>query len=487
MFNAPTSVEEAVARRERSLKLLTFNRTDAGNAEAFALLYGHAWRYDYSLGIWRQFNTRFWEADDRGAADRAALETARQRFEAAKLIEDADEKKKAIMWALHSESSYGRKAMLASAESITALATTAADYDRDRFLLAVGNGTLNLGSGELRESRPEDLITRATSVPYLPNAECLRWTRFLNEIFLNDAEVISFVQRAVGYSLTGDVREHCLFLLWGGGANGKSTFLEIVLELLGTLAAISPFSTFSIGHSAGAPRNDLARLHGVRLVKAAESQRQAELDEAFVKEVTGNDKLVARYLFMEYFEFHPQFKLWVASNYLPVIRGTDQAIWRRIRLIPFPAQFTGKNRDSQLREKLEAELPGILAWAVRGCLEWQRAGLGMAPVVERATLNYRQESDHFGRFLGECCTTDPGNQVGGKELFEAYVEWCGQKGEKPESTNTFAKTLAERGMGKKRSSKGIVYMGVGLRPRTRPAETTNTPSKRNKAAQKRTS
>ena len=171
----------------------------------------------------------------------------------------------------------------------------------------------------------------------------------------------------------------------------------------------------------------------------------------------------ARYLYQEYFDFRPQFKVWLTTNHLPDIRGTDDAIWRRIHLIPFKQQFTGKSCDSKLRNKLERELSGILAWAVRGCLEWQRSGLGVASVVKAATLDYRRESDQIARFLKERCSRRADDQTLGHELYEAYSQWCADRGEKPEANNTFAKTLAEHGIGKKRTQKGTVYKGVGLK------------------------
>jgi putative DNA primase/helicase len=440
------------------------NLTDAGNAEAFTILHGERFRYDHSRGKWLVWNGRYWAADENGEADRAALDTARKRLMAAMLIIDTDDRQDAAEWSLHSESTYARRAMLTSAQSIETLATTAADYDRDPFLFTVKNGTIHLRSGELRECSPGDLITRASQVDYLAGAQCPRWMRFLEEIFLGDEELIKFVQRAAGYTFTGDTREQCLFVLYGGGANGKSTFLEIMLKLVGTHGAITSFSTFLVHQNPGTPRNDVAKLHGARLVKAAESQKQAALDEATVKEVTGGDTISARFLFREFFDFRPQFKIWLTTNHRPTISGTDDAIWRRIRLIPFNQQFAGKHRDSRLREKLEAELSGILAWAVRGCLEWQRIGLGNAPAVESATLQYRRDSDHFGRFLNERCTDRPGDQASGQELFDAYVQWCVNTGEKPESNNIFAKALADRAMQKKRTRKGTMYTGVGLRP-----------------------
>jgi putative DNA primase/helicase len=211
-------------------------------------------------------------------------------------------------------------------------------------------------------------------------------------------------------------------------------------------------------------------LHGARFVKAAESEHRAPLNEALVKEVTGEDTIAARFLFKEHFAFKPRFKIWLLSNHKPDIRGTDRAIWRRVRLIPFEQHFEGASRDSSLREKLDAELSGILTWAVQGCLSWQDRGLGDTPRVAQATLEYRQESDQVGRFIKDRCTTEPKSSTAAKKLFEAYVEWCGQRGEKSEANNLFARRLAESGITKKRGRRGFVYLGVGLAPVALPTE-----------------
>ena len=469
MGGAPESPEAAI-NRERLSRLRGFNLTDAGNAEAFDLLHGHRFRYDHTRGCWMFWNGCYWGVDETGEAERAALQTVRQRLLAGALIQDKEDRKAHMGWAVESESTFRIRAMLASAQTIRTLATTTADYDRDPFLSTVGNGTLNLRKGVLGSFNPDDLVTRATRVRYVPDACCKRWIQFLHEVFAADVELIGFVQRAVGYSLTGDTREQVLFVLHGGGANGKSTFLETLLKLVGTHGAITSFATFLVHQSPGTPRNDIAQLHGARLVKATESQKQALLDEATVKEVTGGDSISARFLFHEFFSFRPQFKIWLATNHRPTIRGTDDAIWRRIRLIPFNQQFMGKRRDSKLQEKLESELSGILAWAVQGCLEWQRVGLGNAPVVESATLDYRHESDPTGRFLNERCTNQADDATSGQGLFEAYVHWCAENGEKPEANNSFAKALSERGIHKKRTKKGARYVGVGLRPRVEHAK-----------------
>jgi putative DNA primase/helicase len=458
-----TESPEAARNKPLQQKLLSLPDTDAGNAEAFVLLYGDRFRYDRSRGKRLSWNGRFWEADDRGEVERAALATVRARRAAAALIDDHKQATDRLRWALRSESVSFRESMLRSAQSIEPFATTSSEYDVDIFLFTVGNGTLNLGSGEILDARPRDLITKATDVVYEANASCPRWRSFLREIFAGDEEVIDFIQRAVGYSLTGDIREQCLFILFGQGANGKTTFLETVLRLLGTHAVTTAFSAFLAQRSPGLPRNDLATLRGARFVKAAEAEHQARLDEAIVKQLTGGDTISARFLYHEQFSFKPQFKIWLATNHKPDIRGTDNAIWRRIRLIPFSQQFNGR-ADRALLGKLEAELDGILAWAVAGCRSWLLHGLGNARTVEVATHAYKQESDQFGRFLEERCARERRLRTPGKNLYEAYAKWCVSSGEKPASNTIFAAALIVRGISKKRLREGVVYEGLGLLP-----------------------
>jgi putative DNA primase/helicase len=455
---------EAGSKKMPWRKLLSFQDTDAGNAEAFELLHGHRFRYNHTIGKWLVWTGRHWAEDKDGEANRAALSTIRARLSAATTIEDHEKMEERVKWALDSEAVWRMEALLKSARNLRSMATTTEQYDRDPFLLTVANGTVNLRTGKLQPSRPENLITRASDVLFEPNAKAPRWTQFLCEVFVDDADLIGFIQRAVGYSLTGDTREQCFFILIGNGANGKSTFVETVSELLGTHAETAEFTTFLLRRTSGAPRNDLARLHAARFVKAAEAEHQAPLAESIIKELTGEDTVAARFLFHEHFTFKPQFKIWLITNHKPEIRGAEKAIWRRVRLIPFIQQFEGTRKDSELRRKLEGELPGILAWAVRGCLTWQKQSLGVAPRVAQATEEYRQESDQIGRFLKERCTKGPKSVAPAKKLYEDYVEWCSQKLEKPEANNVFARGLAERGIGKKRASGGFVYQGVGLDP-----------------------
>lgn len=344
-------------------------------------------------------------------------------------------------------------------------------------MLSVANGTIDLRTQKLRDAQPDDLITRATEVAYDPKATAPRWLQFLTEIFAGDTELIRYVQRAVGYSFTGDTREQCFFILFGTGANGKSTFVETLCKLLGTHAETAEFSTFLVRRQQGSPRNDVARLHAARFVKAAEGDHKAVLDEALIKEVTGEDIITARFLYQEYFSFRPRFKIWLITNHKPEIRGTDPAIWRRVKLIPFTRCFDDKNREPDLRSKLEAELSGILNWAIGGCHLWQKNGLGEAPRIVQATQEYRRESDQVGRFLRDRCNLARRLGTAAQKLYESYLGWCSQQGEKPLANNVFARGLGERGISKRRGRSGITYQGVGLVSATTSVVTSLLPKK----------
>lgn len=324
------------------------------------------------------------------------------------------------------------------------------------------NGTVDLRTGELRPHRREDLITRLAPVEYDPDAEAPLWEAFLRRIMDGNEDLIRFLQRAVGYSLTGDTSEQCFFLLYGTGANGKSTFLEAIRAMLGDYAQQADFGTFLVQNRDG-PRNDVARLVGARFVSAVEVESGRRLSETLVKQLTGNDRVVARFLYREHFEFVPTFKLWLAANHKPVIRGADHAIWRRIKLIPFQVTIPPEDRDRQLAARLRAELPGVLAWAVRGCLEWQQYGLGEPPEVTEATNEYRAEMDPLGPFFGERCVLHPNARAYAGELYAGYAAWCEQAGERPMSQREFGLRLQERGFERRIVRGRVVWVGLGLR------------------------
>lgn len=437
-------------------------RTDLGNASLFAADHADQLRHVRVRRMWLSWDGTRWRRDATGDADRAAKRTIRRLLDEAVRIPDADERKRAVEWALRSQSEPRLRAMLALAVTEPEIALALDQLDGDPWLLACSNGTLDLKSPVMRAHDPKDLITLGTSIAYDPEATCPRWERFLEEIFAGDGELITFVQRFAGYCLTGDTREHVLTVLYGAGCNGKSTFIGVLQRVLGDLALTAAFETFVRQRDRG-PRNDLARLHRARLVTAAESGEGRRLDEATVKEITGGGTIAVRYLYGEHFEYTPQFKLMLVTNHRPRVDGDDDAIWRRLRLIPFEQSFEGRE-DRSLSRKLQDEGPGILAWAVQGCLAWQRDGLGHAPAVTRATAEYRQDEDVLGAFLGERCVT--AGEVATDAFRQAYDTYCRDIGDKPLPTNVLGKRLGKRGIRRERKSDGDrqhIYRGVTLK------------------------
>jgi len=460
-----------------------FKLTDMGNAERFASQHAENVRYCFPWAKWLTWDGKHWTDNTTGNLDTRAKATVRTIYaETAGSVNDT--KRKALgNHARRSESAQRLAAMLSLARSEPGIPVLPDELDRDPWLLNVANGTIDLRTGELQEHRRGDLLTKLVPVNYNPEASCPMWELFLRQIMGEQPDatnrereqvdsLVTFLQRAVGYSLTGDTREQVLIVLHGNGSNGKSTFLELVKDLLTDYAMQTPASTFLSKQGDQIP-NDVARLKGARFVCAVETDEGRRLAEAMVKQMTGSDTIAARFLRAEWFEFKPEFKVWLAANHRPVIKGTDHAIWRRIRLIPFNVRFvnrkedpeaTGPQADSTLSSTLQSELPGILAWAVRGCLDWQRNGLGTPEPVRQATAGYRAEMDVLARFLTECCVEGPRYEVSAKSMRAVYTDWCQETGERLETQTRFGSRLSERGIERERNGKGAtVYQGIGLK------------------------
>jgi putative DNA primase/helicase len=436
--------------------------SDLGNARRLVTYHGHDLRFCYSSKKWLIWTGRRWAIDNTGEVIRRAKATVAEIYEEAARAGDK-QREEIGKFAVKSESNERIKSMIALAQSEPGIPITPGEMDADPWFLNCQNGTINLRGGQLREHQRQDLITRLAPVNYKPEADCPLFIKFLDRILAGNRDLIKFVQKALGYALTGDCREQVLFMLWGSGANGKSTLLNIIAAILGTYAIQTPTETL-LAKSKGDIPNDLARLNGPRFVTAFEVDRGRRLAESLVKQLTGQDTVSARFLFAEYFDFKPQFKLFLATNHKPVIKDSSWAIWRRIRLIPFTVQIPEKEQDRQLPEKLQAELPGILAWMVRGCLSWQREGLSVPEEVNKATGEYRQEMDELGDFLEERCVVDPEESATAKGLYQAYGEWAEEAGERrPLSQKAFGTALAERGFERKRKAEGWYWRGIGLK------------------------
>ena len=402
--------------------------------------------------------------DATGGVQQLAKETVRSISQSAADETDSERREQLARWAAMSESDARIKAMMSRAES--ELAVTPEELDTDPWLLNVANGTLDLRAGTLREHSQSDRITKLAPVDWDASAEAPMWEAFLATV-LPDEGTRDFMRRLVGYGLTGVIREHIIAFLYGMGANGKSTFLETVRGMLGDrgdgYAQTAPADLLmakSFGGS-GVP-NDVARLQGVRFLVASELDEGRRLSEAFVKSLTSGDRLSARYMRGEFFEFEPTAKVVVATNHLPGIRGTDAAIWRRIRLVPFNVTIPDEEQDLELGEKLRGELSGILNWAVAGCREWQEDGLGEPKAVTEATFSFRAESDTVGEFIREKCVEGATKDAGAESLFGAYKQWMEEAGEKPLSRPGLKRTLEERGFTQVRRGSGQHWTGIGL-------------------------
>src|SRR5215217_2810585 len=436
--------------------------TDTGNAERLADRHGANLRYCHPWGKWLLYDGTRWRVDDRGAVVRLAKDTARSIFEEAKEAHSDAAANQLGKWASSSLSESKLRAMILLCQSEPGIPVLPDELDASPDLLNVLNGTIDLRSGKLREHRREDLITRVAPVEYDPDANAPAWETFLERV-LPGEELRAFVQRALGYSATGDTSEQCMFINHGGGANGKSTFQEAIAAALGDYAMRAPTEMLLTKRSGGIP-NDIARLKGSRFVASSETEEGRRLAESLIKDLTGQDTVTARFLWAELFEFTPTHKLWLSTNHKPEIRGTDNAIWRRIRLIPWTVTIPPAEQDKQLSTRLRGELPGILAWIVRGCLEWRREGLRAPDEVRRATGAYRAEMDVLAGFLAECCELDTGHWEYAKDLYECYKRWCDENGERPEPQRKFGGRLGERGFQRDRGgSRGAgIWRGVRL-------------------------
>jgi putative DNA primase/helicase len=435
--------------------------TDTGNAERLVDRHGANLRYCHPWGKWLIYDGTRWHVDDRGAVVRLAKDAARSIFEEAKEAPSDAVANQLGKWASSSLSESKLRAMISLAQSEAGIPVLPDELDASPDLLNVLNGTIDLRSGKLREHRREDLITRVAPLEYDPDANALAWETFLQRV-LPGEELRAFVQRAVGYSATGHTSEQCMFINHGGGANGKSTFQEALSAALGDYAMRTPTEMLLARRSDSVP-NDVARLKGARFVSASETEEGRRLAESRIKDLTGQDTITARFMKAEWFDFAPTHKLWLSTNHKPEIRGTDAAIWRRIRLVPWTVSIPPAQQDKKLPEKLRSELPTILAWVVRGCLQWRRKGLQAPEEVRQATGNYRSEMDVLAAFLEEYCILRSDAMAFARNLYIAYKEWCEANGEPVEKQRRFGMRLTERGL--RRQKVGGVYRwyGIGLR------------------------
>jgi P4 family phage/plasmid primase-like protien len=446
-----------------------FNSTDTGNAERLVEQHGEDLRYCHPWQKWLAWDGRRWRVDVTAEVRRRAKETARSIYSEASAVSGNDQaaemrRKELGAWARRSEARERRSAMIELAQSERCIPVLPEHLDADPWLLNCLNGVLDLRTGRLHPHRRNDLFTKLAPVAYEPEATCPTWLAFLHSIMDGNRELIGFLQRFAGYALTGVIREHVLVICYGTGSNGKSTFLETLISLMGDYAWQAPPDLLML-KSLGAHPTDVAGLFGVRFAACIETASGRRLDEARMKMLTGGDQVTARRMREDFWSFRPTHKLALGTNHRPVVATTDHGTWRRQKLVPFTVTIPTEEQDRLLPEKLRAELNGILRWAVEGCMAWQRQGLGDAEAIREATEAWRDESDVLGGFLATCCELAPRATVSVRELYARFIGYCEATGEDPLRQKPFGQRLAERGFAAMKGTGGVrLWRGLRLVP-----------------------
>lgn len=434
--------------------------TEDALALAFTRRFHRDWRYVAGWGRWLVWDGNRWRTEDTLAATdliRSVCRHAAVRAENPKVAAK-----------LASSSTVGGVERLARADRRHAANTD--EWDADPWLLNTPGGVVDLKTGRVRAHDRSDRMTKITTAT--PGGDCPTWRRFIDEVTGGDVELQAYLQRMVGYALTGSTQEHALFFLYGTGANGKSVFVNTLATILGDYATNAPMDTFMETRTDRHP-TDMAGLRGARFVAAIETEQGRRWAESKLKNLTGGDKISARFMRQDFFEFFPQFKLFVAGNHKPAIRNIDEAMKRRLHLIPFTITVPPERRDKHLQQKLLAERDGILAWAVQGCLDWQRQGRLAPPQrVMDATEEYFEAEDALGRWLDERCVREINAKSLTAELFNDWKQWAEAAGEFVGAQRRFSDLLITRGLEKWRNSTGVRgFQGIGLKNPPTPAYT----------------
>jgi putative DNA primase/helicase len=452
--------------------------TDMGNARRLAMARGQELRHCHPWNADLIWDGKRWGEDDTAQVERWAKDVVRDMYRQAAEETDPAGRDSLVKHALKSEEARRIHAMVSLVRSEPGIPILPADMDADPFLLNVANGTLELRTGVLRPHRREDYLTKLCPTEVDPRARCPEWLRFLNAVFERDQALIVFVQRLLGLCLTGDISEQIVPIWWGAGGNGKSTLINAVLDTLGPDYAMKANAELLTAGRGERHPTELAALFGNRLVVASETHQGRYLNEALVKDLTGGEPIRARRMHEDFWQFSPTHKVILVTNHKPKIRGRDDGIWRRLRLVPFCVRFWDPNepevvdkdlppelmQDKRLGEKLARERPGILAWMVRGCLGWQREGLTLPEKVLAATAEYRGSQDLLGHWLAERCVTGRDFRQRASELYADCRQWCELSGEDSPTRDAFGEEMTARGY-QRQHSNGTWYLGVALQDR----------------------
>lgn len=431
-----------------------------GNKDRFIRQHGNRVRYVPEERQWVVWDGTRW-APNKELVYRLAEETAKSIYDEAKACTDRVGSDALGRWALRSQNKNALDHMLSLADK--ALSVSVNEFDQEPHLINCKNGLLNLRTGKLEPHSPEHLLRKRTEVNYDPSAGAPLWSEFVSQIFEGDSALSEYVQQLLGYALTGYTTEHCFFLFYGGGRNGKGTLAETILDLMGNYATSTEFNTFlSTDQSAVRVQEAVGRLKGRRYALASETSNNKRFSEALIKKLTGGDTLTGAKLHGDSYEFKPTHKLIFLANHLPAIKDATVAMWERVRVIPFNKQFLGDSQDKQLKEKLWAERDGIFAWLVEGARKYLEAGkLPKIPAVcAEAVSEYRHANDFLSRFIAECTVKEAGATAGVAATHARHVAWCSLNDEEPVPLKYFASAMAERGIKSQIRHKARYFQGI---------------------------
>jgi putative DNA primase/helicase len=440
--------------------------TDMGNARRLVARHGSDIRFVPEWHKWIKWDSTHWSIDEDGAIMRFAKETVEALLDEAVKLDDEDKRTELVKHALRCQAASRLEAMVSLATTEAEVVLSARQLDADPWLLGVQNRVVDLRTGQFRAARREDYITKRAGIAFNQAAECPNWRAFLHTITAGDAELAAYLQRAVGYALTGLTCEEVLFVLWGTGNNGKSTWRETLHALFGDYAIASDAGLLIERKTPGGATPELARLKGRRFVAINETSENDRLNEARVKFITSHDKITARNLYQEFFDFDPTHKTFLTTNHKPIIRGTDTGIWRRIHLLPFTVTIPTERVEKDFRERrLLPELAGILNWALEGLRAYLREGLNPPPAVQGATDDYQRDMDVVGQWIEDRCVLDPQATVPTGIVYDDYVRWAQTQIGWTLNNLKFRRNLTDRGFGAAKGTGGQrLVRGLRLQP-----------------------
>lgn len=446
-----------------------YDMTDTGNAQRMYDRFGQHIRYSYNRKRWYFWTGTQWILDEMGEVKKLADEICEDLKREAWAIQDEDMQEAAFKFAKATANTTRKEAMVKECQHIKNIPASPDDFDAYPGYLNCQNGIINLRNGELIPHDPNFMLSKICHCEYdVKHGKPKMWLKFLDDITGGNTELLEYIQRSVGYSISGSNAEQCAYFLYGMGNNGKSTFLDTLADMMGTYGMnVQPDTLMlqsRLGSSGGGANSDIARLKSSRFCTCNEPTEGMRLNEGLLKQITGGGKITARYLYGDEFEFTPEFHIWVDTNHKPVIRGTDLGIWRRIKLIPFEVNIPAEKVDKNLKFKLRKEFPQILAWAVEGCLKWQKDGLKEPECVLEATKEYKQEMDLVAGFIEQCVIIDyvSSERVMASDLFNVYRHWARQNNEYEMSSKKFFTEVSKKLPEKGRVGKGIYYTRIRL-------------------------